>query len=302
MLDVESRFLYNLPESELSQSDRLFFQIEQAWWFYEDFKADKYAHLPHFKNLQSFAIKIFEHCPLLSNYKDQCEELFADFSVYKSMIPVYGCIMLNKDMRKMVLVKSYKGKSWGFPRGKVNENEGTLACAVREAFEEAGFDATAHCREEDALVCVEGNKKIKLYIAVDVPEATLFIPQTRKEISKAEFHPIDNIPHHTYGIHPFLPRLKRWIQLRHQKNKAALRSPNGNANNVSSTKTSTSRSGGGGGVAGAISGKKNVAPAAVAAAVAAGVGRRGSLAGAQSSSSNGHGQHYVAFDGRNQVS
>jgi hypothetical protein len=33
--DVEVRFLYNLPESELSQIDRLFFQIEQAWWFYE---------------------------------------------------------------------------------------------------------------------------------------------------------------------------------------------------------------------------------------------------------------------------
>jgi hypothetical protein len=32
--DVETRFLFNLPEAELSQSDRLFFQIEQAWWFY----------------------------------------------------------------------------------------------------------------------------------------------------------------------------------------------------------------------------------------------------------------------------
>ena len=42
--DVEARFLFNLPESELSQPDRLFFQIEQAWWFYEDFKAAKVRH------------------------------------------------------------------------------------------------------------------------------------------------------------------------------------------------------------------------------------------------------------------
>ena len=28
--DVETRFLYNLPESEISQADRLFFQIEQV--------------------------------------------------------------------------------------------------------------------------------------------------------------------------------------------------------------------------------------------------------------------------------
>ena len=34
--DVQSRFLLNLPESELNASaDRLFFQLEQAHWYYE---------------------------------------------------------------------------------------------------------------------------------------------------------------------------------------------------------------------------------------------------------------------------
>lgn len=63
--DVEDRFLYNHLQSELEQPDRLFFQIEQAWWFYEDFMADRVSHLPHFKQLKSFAEKIFDHCPLL---------------------------------------------------------------------------------------------------------------------------------------------------------------------------------------------------------------------------------------------
>ncbi len=54
--DVETRFLYNLPEEELSRSERLFFQIEQAWWFYEDFMADKHSNLPHFSKLKSFAV------------------------------------------------------------------------------------------------------------------------------------------------------------------------------------------------------------------------------------------------------
>ena len=34
MNDVEARFLYNLPENELTSPERLFFQIEQAYWFY----------------------------------------------------------------------------------------------------------------------------------------------------------------------------------------------------------------------------------------------------------------------------
>jgi hypothetical protein len=32
---IETRFIYNLPETELSHIERLFFQIEQAHWFYE---------------------------------------------------------------------------------------------------------------------------------------------------------------------------------------------------------------------------------------------------------------------------
>lgn len=37
--DLETRFLLNLDEDELKFSDRLFFQLEQAWWYYEDFLA-----------------------------------------------------------------------------------------------------------------------------------------------------------------------------------------------------------------------------------------------------------------------
>ena len=74
--DVEDRFLYNHLQSELEQPDRLFFQIEQAWWFYEDFMADRVSHLPHFKQLKSFAEKIFEHCPLLHNLHGIVQLLF----------------------------------------------------------------------------------------------------------------------------------------------------------------------------------------------------------------------------------
>lgn len=35
--DIEVRFLVILTKAEIELSDRLFFQLEQAWWFYEDF-------------------------------------------------------------------------------------------------------------------------------------------------------------------------------------------------------------------------------------------------------------------------
>ena len=42
-------------------------------------------------------------------------------------------------------------------------------------------------REEDNVQCILDDKLCKLYIAVDVPEDTYFMPQTRKEISKVGF-------------------------------------------------------------------------------------------------------------------
>ena len=47
-------------------------------------------------------------------------------------------------------------------------------------------------------------------VALNVPEGTVFIPQTRKEVSRVAFHLIDNLPN-TYGVHVFIPKLKRWI-------------------------------------------------------------------------------------------
>jgi mRNA-decapping enzyme subunit 2 len=226
--DVEARFLYNLPESELNQVDRLFFQLEQAWWFYEDFMADVNPALPHFKYLKVFAEKIFNHCPLLSQSQDKFVELFNNFNTYKSQIPVCGCIMLNPEMTKVLLVCSWKGKSWGFPRGKINENEEPIACAIRESFEECGYDAKNQCRKEDELVVMEDSKAIKLFIATNVPESTVFTPQTRKEISEAAFFKLDSLPKTTYGVYPFIPKLRRWISIR-KKNLAALtKSPNPN--------------------------------------------------------------------------
>lgn len=219
--DVEARFLYNLPLSELNQADRLFFQIEQAFWYYEDFKADKWTSLPHFANLKKFAVKLFNHCPLLSRMEDKFQELFSDFSAYKSKIPVFGCILLNPKMNKVVLVCDYNSKSWMFPRGKINEKESEYDCAIREVVEEIGYDPRANCKEEDNIMVLQDGKTVKLFIATNVPEKTIFNTQTRKEIGKIEFHALDNLPKNTYGVIPFIPKLKRWIS----KHSRMLKSP-----------------------------------------------------------------------------
>jgi mRNA-decapping enzyme subunit 2 len=52
---------------------------------------------------------------------------------YRFRIPVCGAIMLNSNLDKCVLVKGWSSKSgWGFPKGKINQDEEYDCCAIRE--------------------------------------------------------------------------------------------------------------------------------------------------------------------------
>ncbi|KAH9107319.1 hypothetical protein LEN26_008611 [Aphanomyces euteiches] len=217
MDELQSRFLMNLPQSELASSERLFFQIEQCYWFYEDFYADHHNHLTHMK-LNDFARRMFNHCILLQPLKQQCESMFQDFKTYQSQIPVVGCILLNPSKTKLVLVRNWKGTSWSLPRGKVNQGETDLDCARREVLEECGYDTNIVVDEEngglnakDFIEFHVNQQRIRMYIVTGVPEDFNFAPQTRKEISLIQWFEFDDLPKKTWGVLPFMARLRRWI-------------------------------------------------------------------------------------------
>ena len=44
-----------------------------------------------------------------------------------------GAILVSPGLERCLLVRGWGAQaSWGFPRGKINENEPDAACAVRE--------------------------------------------------------------------------------------------------------------------------------------------------------------------------
>ncbi|KAG0376118.1 mRNA-decapping enzyme subunit 2 [Mortierella sp. AD032] len=249
--DLSSRFIINVPDEELASVERICFQIEQAHWFYEDFIREQNPALPSF-NLKSFSAKFFQHCPLLHEWANEHETAFANFMEYKIRVPVCGAIILNDAMDKCILVKGWTARSgWGFPKGKINKDEPDSSCAVREVWEETGFDATEKIQDEDYVEQTIKDQRIRLYIIKSVPESTVFEPQTRKEISKIEWHFIADLPtskpkpiekgthsgresgtersngiknpSRYYMVTPFVHKLKNWIITQRRSNK---RGPN----------------------------------------------------------------------------
>jgi mRNA-decapping enzyme subunit 2 len=245
--DLCVRFIINLPEDDLSSVHRICFQVEEAQWYYEDFIRPLDPTLPSM-SLRSFCLRIFAHCPLLSAFSQGDHmRAFEEFLMYKSRIPVRGAIMLNEAMDSAVLVKGWKkGANWSFPRGKINKDEDDLICAIREVYEETGYDLEAaglvpESREVKYIEINIREQQLRLYVFRDVPMDTHFEPRTRKEISKIQWWHLSELPafrkksqqqqpeaavhaNKFYMVAPFLVPLRKWVV--EQKKRDAKRTSN----------------------------------------------------------------------------
>ncbi|KAF2225911.1 Dcp2, box A domain-containing protein, partial [Elsinoe ampelina] len=234
--DLCVRFIINLPQEELESVARICFQIEEAQWFYEDFIRPIDPTLPSM-NLKQFSLKILGHCPLTSSFSDEQHlAAYQEFLGYKTRVPVRGAIMLNPEMDHVLLVKGWsKSASWSFPRGKINKDEDDLDCAVREVWEETGFDISEAGLVPDrgevkAIDITMRDQNMRLFVFRNVPMDTHFEPKTRKEISKIQWYRLNDLPtlkknrqgHQSdggeaynpnkfYMVAPFLQPLKKWI-------------------------------------------------------------------------------------------
>ncbi|XP_065836388.1 m7GpppN-mRNA hydrolase-like [Oscarella lobularis] len=226
--DLCSRFLINIPEEEKSDQIRICFQIELAHWFYIDFYRQEKPQLPEC-GMREFTFTVMSHLPFLRQYAKDVDKILAEWKAYKRKVPVHGAIILDESLDECLLVQGYYTRtSWGFPKGKVNEEEDTFTCAVREVIEETGFDIRPYCDPEDFLVQQVHEQKIQLYIAYGVSKSTIFQPKTRCEIKKIEWFRVANLPTHkgdttpqkSLGLNPnnfflvipFVKPLRKWIR------------------------------------------------------------------------------------------
>jgi mRNA-decapping enzyme subunit 2 len=248
--DLCVRFIINLPQEDLSTVARICFQVEEAQWFYEDFVRPLDPSLPTM-SLKTFCLRIFQHCPLLASFSvENHTKAFEEFLQYKIRVPVRGAILLNEAMDSTVLVKGWKkGASWSFPRGKINKDEDDLDCAIREVYEETGFDirtAGLVPQSEDVkyIEITMREQQMRLYVFRNIPMDTHFQPRTRKEISKIEWYKLSQLPafrkkgsqsqvqdtaaaanaNKFYMVAPFLVPLKKWVV--QQKKKDAMKAAN----------------------------------------------------------------------------
>ncbi|XP_076875799.1 m7GpppN-mRNA hydrolase [Brachyhypopomus gauderio] len=225
--DLCSRFILHIPSEERDNAIRVCFQVELAHWFYLDFCMQNTPGLPQC-GIRDFAKAVFNHCPFLLPQGEDVQKVLEQWKEYKMGVPTYGAIILDETLDNALLVQGYLAKSgWGFPKGKVNEDEAPHDCAVREVLEETGFDIRDRICKDIFIEQKISDQLARLYIIPGVPKETKFNPKTRKEIRNIEWFPVDKLPCHRNDMTPksklglapnkffmaipFMRQLREWI-------------------------------------------------------------------------------------------
>lgn len=228
--EISARFIVNLNEEERKNFVRICFQIEEAHWFYVDFYVNKHPE----RRLQSgtmntFAEHIFRHVAFLQPHVDKLEDILTSWRNYKLSVPTYGAIILNTFLDKVLLVQAFWAKSsWGFPKGKINQEEEPHVCAAREVYEETGYDISEKINPDEYFDHTLNEQSVRLYIVSGVQEDTPFHPRSRCEIRDIKWFDINSLPTNKsdqtckskngfspnsfYMVIPFMRDLKQYVQ------------------------------------------------------------------------------------------
>jgi mRNA-decapping enzyme subunit 2 len=229
--ELAARFIINIPADEKENMVRVCFQVEQAHWFFIDFFVERQPGLRLAKcGMKEFTNHIFHHVPFLRRHEDRTEEILAEWQEYKQAVPTYGAIILNPALDKVLLVQGFFAKSsWGFPKGKVNQEEPSEECAAREVQEEVGYDISPLQNAEEYLEKRFGEQPVRLYLIPGVEESTKFETNTRCEIRDIRWFPLDALPasrtdpackarlgvapNSFFMVIPFIREIRAWVKL-----------------------------------------------------------------------------------------
>jgi mRNA-decapping enzyme subunit 2 len=213
---LAEKFLPIIPKEDRKSFNRIGFHVEAAWWFYNDFCRPAAPSLPNM-NLRHFANCVLAFQPaLLKPFGGlgNIEKLLDGFFAYRSQIPVCGAAIFDRSRQRLLLVRGlHSSAKWSFPRGKMSAHESAAACAIREVYEETGYDISPLVDEQRKLEWIKpGLHPIRIYI-VTLPagdEKFPFEPKTMGEIGQIGWHRLESLkqqPKLYYDVAQFIKDL-----------------------------------------------------------------------------------------------
>ena len=95
-----------------------------------------------------------------------------------------GCVLINRENKKIGLVYRKKCNDYSFPKGHLEKDETLYECAIRETEEETGRKCKLVSEKEIGIIeytNFEGNIKTYMYLAIDEGVTDKVIDEKDKE-------------------------------------------------------------------------------------------------------------------------
>lgn len=137
-------------------------------------------------------------------------------------MPRSGALIFNNNFEQVLMVQHMWPNSWGFPQGKMKENENQMDCAIREVYEETSYDIRTHINSD---LFVEGwcqGRQTRLYIVESMPSSQVLLPRIKNEIRSYKWFSLnylwtlDESAINQNGLTSFayhtLPQIKQFIE------------------------------------------------------------------------------------------
>ena len=142
--------------------------------------------------------------------------------------------MMDSTYNYVLLIESYKKKLWSFPKGKKNENEEDLECAVREADEECSIAISPYLDPDQQPVSnVTTLTPTTLFFASKVPMNYRFEAKFQQEVGQHQWWLIDDLVRECNSllrwkfiiVYPFLDDIKKYSEEKKKVLNMVKRSP-----------------------------------------------------------------------------
>ena len=159
-------YLYHLSTEDKSNPVLICCILEQAYWW-----SIKEGSIDPETSFISFTSDIFHHVNFLQRYKTNVAEIVNDFETFKRSVPIFGTVILNRTLSRVLLVKNTY-QNWSFPVGKIMKGENEIDCAIRETLEETGLNMHDRIDMLDYFVCNYNGKKCKVFVIRDTEGST----------------------------------------------------------------------------------------------------------------------------------
>lgn len=109
-------------------------------------------------------------------------------------MPRFGALILNPEATKILLVEGHDYKQFDFPKGKLEDGESKIECAIWETQEEIDFDISEKIDASNYLkITTSDGTDHTLFVILDVEESTVFKTNTKSEIWSIAWYPVSDL-------------------------------------------------------------------------------------------------------------